>query len=488
MNNNHSFKPALAALLSCVLVSALALAHARYKEQKNENGNSGGTPNKNSCMNEERAKFDVKCKDRYFLGETPTITISITNTSRSPQTVKEPEYQKFSLEMTGIFQNDSGQYKKTGTYDGSWDIPKEPTRAPAPGETQVWLEMKKREPKYAKLLPGESTKLELDLSRAFGSYLGVSKYQLTVKSEDGQKVVKEFEVYFDDEKSIPVLAKMLASNSDDVTERHWAVSNLAKFNRTKFIALLEELIKSGNEKQRDLASGMLGQTKAGWFDYIKLKAEMKDRFFLGEAPSIAISVVNGSSTIQTVTAAEYQKFSLELTPTSGNDSKRETKPCVYDGSQNLAKTNSPGKPKLVKLSELESTTLRLDLSQCFHVPFGIGKYELIVKAADEREISKYQQAVKKFEVYFDDQKSVLALAQLLKSDDPNERSWAVSNLAQFNRSRLIALLEDMVKSGTERQRDFANGILAELKAGHFGPDPALSKTKQSAKGWTINFN
>jgi len=197
------------------------------------------------------------------LGESPIITISITNTNRSAQTVKEAEYQKISLEMTGIFEDDSNQQTKKLVYDGSWDIPKEPTRAPRPDETTEWLAIQKREPKYISLLSGESTNLELNLAKIFRSYLGVGIYKLTVKSEEGQKVDKEFEVYFDNEKSVPVLAKMLRSESNDVTERNWAVYNLSKFSRTKFVALLEELLKSGTQKQRDFASGSLADLKAG---------------------------------------------------------------------------------------------------------------------------------------------------------------------------------------------------------------------------------
>jgi hypothetical protein len=254
-------KSSLSFLFFCNLVGASATLHAQQKAQRD---NPRGVAKKTSCTNTDRAKFNITCKDRYFLGETPTITISIMNTSRSAETVKEAEYQKFSLEMTGIFQNDTGSHKKTRVYDGSWDIPKGPIRYPLPGETHEWLAIGKREPKFVKLAPGESTSLELNLGKTF-EWLGVSKYKLTVRSEKSQKVVKEFEVYFDDEKSVAVLAQMLKSESDDESERHWAVYHLAKFSRTKFITLLEELIKSGNEKQRDFAGGILAQIRAGHF-------------------------------------------------------------------------------------------------------------------------------------------------------------------------------------------------------------------------------
>jgi hypothetical protein len=70
---------------------------------------------------------------------------------------------------------------------------------------------------------------------------------------------------------------------------------------------------------------------------------------------------------------------------------------------------------------------------------------------------------------------------MLKSDDVSERVWAVSNLAQFNRTKLVALLEDLVRSANEKQRDFARGILEEIRVGRFRPDPALSMPMQSGE-------
>lgn len=262
MSVNYCLKPILQVLLLCIVGGAASVTLAQHKEQKE---NLSSAYNKNSCTNAKQAKFDINCKDSYFLGETPTITISITNTSRSLQTMKEAEHQKFYIEMTRNFDDGSPQTKKH-VLDGKWDPSTLNSVIDGPEErTYVWSEPRKRTPKFVKLKPGESTNLELDLSYKFSSYLGVSKYKLTVKSEDGQKVVKEFEVYFDDEKSVAVLAQMLRSDSDDVSDRHLAVYYLAKFSRTKFIALLEEQIKSGNQKQRDFAGRMLGAVKAGNF-------------------------------------------------------------------------------------------------------------------------------------------------------------------------------------------------------------------------------
>ena len=451
-------------LLFCHLAGAPAATLARPPQ--------GGAPvaaSREVSVNSERGEFSVKARERYFLGEPPAITISVTNTGRAPQTVKEAGHQKFSFEVTGTFENDARQEKKTLDYDGSWDIPKASASPSQPNETHVWESPRKREPKYVKLLPGESSELTIDLSDTFRSHLGVGKYHMVVKSEDGQKAVKDLEVYFDDEKSVPVLAKMLAS--EDVAERNWALYNLSRFSRPKLVALLEELVKSGDEKQRDFADGVLAQLAAGHFDPVKLRVENKERYFLGEAPVIAVSILNASSSVQTVKEAEYQKFSLELIKAPGANSKQEAKTCVYDGGRDAAKRpagNARRKSEFVKLSELDSTTVSLNLFECFRSRLDVGTYELIVRSADEQQVLKGQRVVKRFEVYFDDAKSVPALAQVLKSDDAAEQLWAVSTLARFSRPKLITLLEELVKSGSEKQRAFAGRILREIKAGQFG--------------------
>ena len=331
---------------------------------------------------------------RYFLGETPTITISITNTGRSFQTVKEASHHKFAFHGTGTFANDSEQQRKDAVYDGSWDFPKEPVKAPAPGEAREWLVPRKREPRFVTLSPGQSTELELDLATVFRSHLGVGRYQLTVKREDGQKVVREFEVYFDAVKSVAILGQSLTSNTDD--ERLWSVANLVKFGRPQLVALLEEMVGSGNESQRKFAAHTLAQIRAGTFDRLKLKVANKDRYFEGEKPIVAISIVNNSSTVQTVTKAEYQDFALQLTQVSGGGSK-EAKTCTSDGGAKVPPT-TPAKARVVQLGEFEATTLSLDLTECLRSKLGAGKYQLSVKSANPTEVFKDQTVVKNFEV------------------------------------------------------------------------------------------
>jgi hypothetical protein len=412
-----------------------------------------------------QAKLEIEAKTRYFLGETPAVRISLTNAGRAPQSVKEAEYRKFSLEMTGRFENADAGETKHAAYNGSWDIPKE-TPKPLPGMPQEWPELKKREPKFVTLAPGEATTLELNLSETFRSYLGVSKYHLVVKTEDGQQVVKDFEVYFDEGQSFPLLSKMLAS--EDTAEHNWALYNLVTFGRPRLVTLLEGWAKSGDEKQRDLAREVLIKLAAGRFDPVKLRVENKERYFQGEAPVVAVSIYNGSSTVLTMKEAASQKFSFELTRVA--DSKRETKTCVYDGGREVAKPSAgrdKRKPAVVKLGETDSTTLTLNLSECLRARLDAGSYELAVTAPDEPAVGG-QKVVKRFEVYFDEGRSVPALAQLLKSDDAAEQRWAVSALAQYSRPRLVALLEELMKSGNEKQRDFAGRILKEIKAGNFG--------------------
>lgn len=386
MRINLLLKSVLSVLVLSVLVGGMtAIAGQRLDV------NTDGFAARESTALTASPKLEVINSARYSLGETPNIKIAITNTSRSAQTVKEAEYEKFSLQMTGLFDGDSGLRSQTGVYDGRWDFPKEPTRFPLPGEMHEWLALKMREPRFVKLAPGESTTVELNLSKTFGSYLGVSKYKLEVKSERGQKIVKEFEVDFDDEKSAPLLAGLLKSEDDG--ERNWALINLVHRKRPALVGLLEEMAKAGNEKQRNFASEMLINVKAGWFDYLKLRVEIKDRYAPGEPQIIAVSIVNGSSVVHVVKAAEDHKFSLALMEVFGDGTKQEKGTCVYDRSE------SSKPPKFVKLAEFESTTLSLNLSECVGLRLGVGRYELVVKGVDAQESFKDQVVIKKFEVY-----------------------------------------------------------------------------------------
>ena len=92
--------------------------------------------------------------------------------------------------------------------------------------------------------------------------MGVGEYKLTIQGDDGKKVVREFEVYFDNEKTVPILGKMLA-NDNDITERNRAIADLSRFNRPKFVSLLEDLARTGNDRQRQFATNMLEEIKAG---------------------------------------------------------------------------------------------------------------------------------------------------------------------------------------------------------------------------------
>ena len=187
---------------------------------------------------------------------------------------------------------------------------------------------------------------------------------------------------------------------------------------------------------------------------------------------------------QTVPSAEAQRFSFELAKESAAGAKPETKACVYDGAQEKEKRpagRAQRKPMSVTLAELESTTLSLNLFDCLHTRLDVGRYELVVKPADEQQALRGQRMVKTFEVYFDEGKSVSALAQVLKSDDAAERQWAVSVLAQHNKPKLITLLEELIKSGNPKQRDFAGRILAEIKAGRLGSNSQPLAPRMNAR-------
>jgi hypothetical protein len=113
---------------------------------------------------------------------------------------------------------------------------------------------------------------------------------------------------------------------------------------------------------------------------------------------VAISIVNTSSTVQTVTKAEYHNFALQLTHVSGGDSTK-AKTCTSDGGTKVSPTTLAN-TRVVQLGEFEATTLSLDLTECWRSKLGAGKYQLIVTSATPTEAFKDQTVVKHFEVYF----------------------------------------------------------------------------------------
>jgi len=100
-----------------------------------------------------------------------------------------------------------------------------------------------------------------DIVNRPSTYMGVGEYKLTIQVDDGKKVVREFEVYFDNEKTVPILGKMLAKDND-IGERNWAIAYLSRFNRPKLVSLLEDLARAGNDRQRQFATQTLAGIKA----------------------------------------------------------------------------------------------------------------------------------------------------------------------------------------------------------------------------------
>jgi hypothetical protein len=334
-----------------------------------------------AALNAQR--FTIECKDRYFLGEPPTIKIAITNTGRSRKTVKQAEYRKFDLEMTGLFSEHRRIQKKNVHYDGTWYFPEQP----ASSDVIFWMAPVRIRPKYVRLEPGESTTLSVDLARTFGSDLGVSNYRLKVKSADGQTIVTDFEVYFDEEKTIPILAEMLETGNTT----GWAVYYLKSFNRPRFITLLEELA-ARNEKRRAFATGMLSDIRAGNFDALQLRVKSKERYSLYESPVITISLESNLGTPQMVIPPQYQRFSLELIRVSPNEPKQEVRTYVYTPKE------TPQRPGLVTIPSYgDSAGFDLNLQEFFGARLERGDYELIVKSLDQQEL-KYQIAVQKFQI------------------------------------------------------------------------------------------
>ena len=119
------------------------------------------------AVNAQQKEFAVIGKDRYFLGETPTITIVITNTGRSVKMIKLAEHQRFSLEMEGLFERDRRPENKKTVYDCCWFYP--PQTDP---NITFWYTLVKLPDKYVTLRPGQSSSVTIDLAHQFHSLMG----------------------------------------------------------------------------------------------------------------------------------------------------------------------------------------------------------------------------------------------------------------------------------------------------------------------------
>lgn len=330
-------------------------------------------PRKNACSNSKRAKFTIECKDRYYVGETATITLSNNNTTRTLMTVKEFEHQKFTLEVTGVFSNYRVVEKKTIDYRGKFYIPP----ATDTDRLNLWYAPVLLPAKYVTLRPGESTSMQFNLSQS--SKLGAGRYKVVFKSADGQEVAKEFEVYFDNEKSLPLMVKQLES----VEDRNWAFANLLEFNRPALVTSLKALAANGDEKQRQFAISKLGDIESGNFNPLKLVLVTQSRYSRNADPTVTISIRNGSQSPEPAKAAEQEKFFLELRklahPGKRDEHYEDTKQCVYTPKD--AQQDS----KFVTLGPNESTSVNVSLQQCFGAHLEAGHYHLVVKRNPEEQ-------------------------------------------------------------------------------------------------------
>jgi hypothetical protein len=348
------------------------------------------TTSKHACSNSKPATFTITCKDRYYFGETVTITLSNNNLGRTLMTVKEFEHQKFTLELTGFSSEGSDVEKKKIDYDGSIYIP--PARSE--GGITSWFAPVVRPPKYVTLRPGESTTLTLDLAESSSAGpLPLNRYRLVFKSQDGHKIVKEFEVYFDNEKTLPLMVKVLQTQGH--SEHNRAIYYLSQFNRPVLRRTAEELVATGDEKKREYARSLLADIEHGNFSPLELVLITQARYSRSANPAITISVRNRSGSAEPVQEAEQQKFFLELRkvahPGKPDEYVEDTKTCVYTPKE------PPQNASPITLAPGESTSVTVNLQQCLGAPLEAGHYHLIVKR-DPDEQRDWKIAERKFDI------------------------------------------------------------------------------------------
>lgn len=209
---------------------------------------------KTTNVGKEFLKFDVELKDRFYLGETPIIKLSWTNMDGGQKRVLEAEHRKFHLRGEGIFNNASEYQVKKFDYDGSWLIDGQPKSS---GDSNIWIAPQRKEATFTILKLGGETNIEADLSKWFSTELFTpGKYKIIAETDDGQEAVKEFEVYFDNEKSTPILEQKLRENGSGSS-----FYLLSQYNRLKLITVLEDLQQSNNQELRERATNLFEALK-----------------------------------------------------------------------------------------------------------------------------------------------------------------------------------------------------------------------------------
>lgn len=192
--------------------------------------------------------FSIEAKERYYLGEKPLIKLVITNTSGSEQRVLKIEHRKYRVRGEGIFNNGDGvRESKDFNFNGRYLVFKEPPCLPK--QSCDWIDPLHSEPTYMTLKAGETTSVEVDLNNGFSTDLFYpGKYKITAKTEDGeQETAAEFEVYFDEEKSTPILEQKLR---EDGTGFYL----LSRYNRVKLITVLEDMRQSNDKESHERAN------------------------------------------------------------------------------------------------------------------------------------------------------------------------------------------------------------------------------------------
>lgn len=265
-NNSIQKQTFIVLVVFCILTIGILFGTTTIAQQNNSKRQSNGldssviTEEINADSHDSFLKLSVETKERYYLGEAPIIKFVLTNTG-GEQKVLEAEHWQFQVRGEGIFNNGDGvQEVKDFDYKGSFEFP--PTE---PKHTKKVLYTgfefpKRKEPTYVMLKLGETTGVDINLSGKYSTdlfYPGKYKLIATMKGSE-LKAVAEFEVYFDEEKSTPILEQKLRENGNG---SGMAFHLLREYNRPKLITVLEDMLQADNEMQRKQAIEQFGLLK-----------------------------------------------------------------------------------------------------------------------------------------------------------------------------------------------------------------------------------
>ena len=151
-------------------------------------------------------------KTSFFVGETASIMLTLTNQSGTPQTITDLELDEIPVSLSAMLAGSATPYVRTGTRGGTARVSQD-----SAGNV-FWTSV----PKQSVVLgAGQSISVNInDIGAIYGSRLDSGAYTLTATYGGTLQAQTSFTVAIDEVKSVPVLEQLAAGQNEG--DKRWA--------------------------------------------------------------------------------------------------------------------------------------------------------------------------------------------------------------------------------------------------------------------------